>query len=246
MAVNSIPASTSLLEEFNWLAPGRDKTSDGTVGDSAHKQSASDHNPDETGNTGGAEDSDSIDEVHARDVDSSGPWPAGWSMERCVQIVLDYARRDNGNGLPALQNVIYNKRIWSRSWGWSQDSYTSSNPHDKHAHFSFRYGSGSSSSNPENFTGPWGIKVTREAEIEEEEEMNVDEFKAALRQEMTNGAPTRELVEQATVSYAGGPLPANTSLGHVFNELLANSRAVMDQLESFNSRLAALESGTTP
>lgn len=243
MAVNSVPASTSLLEEFNWLAPGRDKTSDGTVGDSAHKQSASDHNPDETGNTGGAEDSDSIDEVHARDVDASGPWPSGWSMERCVQIILSYARAGK---LPGLQNVIYNRRIWSRSWGWSEDSYSGSNPHDKHSHFSFRYGSGSGSSNPENFTGPWGIKVTREAEIEEAEEMNVNEFKVALREELVNGAVSRERIEQASVSYAGGPLPDGISLGHVFSELLENSRAAKERLEAIETRLATLESSTTP
>lgn len=171
MVVTSIPASTSLLAEFNWLAPARDKRSDGTIGDAAHRQSSSDHNPDETGRTP-SEDSDSIDEVHARDVDSSGPWPPGWSMERCVQIILGLARRNNGNGLPGLQNVIYNRRIWSRSWGWEQRPYTGSNPHDKHAHFGFRYGSGSGASNPENFTGPWGIRAAREQELREQEEMD--------------------------------------------------------------------------
>lgn len=242
MVVNSIPASTSLLEEFNELAPERSTISDGTVGNLAHQDTSSDHNPDESGRTP-SEDADSIDEVHARDVTAAGPWPAGWSMERCVQIILNWARAGR---LPGLQNVIYKGRIWSRSWGWTQRTYIGPNPHDKHAHFGFRYGSGSGTGNPENFSGPWGIMITRRAEIEEAEEMNVNEFKTALREEMKNGAPTRELVEQATVSYAGGPLPADTSLGHVFSELLENSRDASARLAAIEARLDTLESSTTP
>src|SRR6185369_13629209 len=113
--------------------PGRDKASDGTIGNAAHQQEASDHNPDETGNTGGAEDSDSINEVHARDIDASGPWPADWSMERIVQTVLARCRA----GLEKrVRYIIYNRRIWTKNNGWRQEEYLGSNPHDKHAHFS--------------------------------------------------------------------------------------------------------------
>lgn len=160
MAWVNVPASVSLVGEFNDIAPGRDKSSDGTVGDLAHQQSASDHNPDETGNTGGKEDSDSINEVHGRDVDMSGPWPSGWSMERFVQIVLARCR---SGAEKRLDYIIYNRRIWSRSSGWVERDYEGSNPHDKHAHFSFRYGSGSGTSNPENITAPWGMLAAVQA-----------------------------------------------------------------------------------
>ncbi len=164
--VYSVPASTTLRDEFNAVAPGRDKTSDGTIGDPAHAESVSDHNLDETGNTGGVEDNDDIDEVHARDVDSSGPWPAGWTMERFVQLILARCRSGQER---RLRYIIYNRRIWRKSNGWVQEVYTGPNPHDKHAHFSFEYGSGSGASNPENITTPYGIEAAMaltEAEFE--------------------------------------------------------------------------------
>jgi hypothetical protein len=186
VAINSIPASTTLVEEFNELAPNRSKASDGTIGDPAHSQSASDHNPDETGNTGGAEDSDSLNEVHARDITSAGPWPPGWSMEKCVQIILARCRA----GLEKrIKYIIYNRRIWSRSSGWVQQAYVKpgSNPHDKHAHFSFMYGSGSSTTNPENITTPYGLLA--EYRREQEEDMKLDDQdKAWLIKEMRNQA----------------------------------------------------------
>lgn len=180
MAVNSVPSSTSLVEEVNWLAPGRDKSSDGTIGDSAHASSASNHNPDETGNTGGNEDSDSINEVHARDIDNSGPWPPGWNMERIVQIIL--ARCRAGIETRAFE-IIYNRRIWTAARDWIEREYRGSNPHDHHAHFSFRYGSGSGQSNPENRTGPWGIREARELELappKQEDEMDIQEYFASI------------------------------------------------------------------
>src|SRR5207342_1098956 len=106
------------------------------------------------------EDADSINEVHGRDVDKSGPWPSGWSMERFVQIILARCR----SGVEKrLDYIIYNRRIWSRSNGWVEREYTGSNPHDHHAHFSFRYGSGSGTSNPENITAPWGMLAAVQA-----------------------------------------------------------------------------------
>ena len=58
-----------------------------------------------------------------------------------------------------LQNIIYNRHIWSRSWSWARRDYTgTADPHTGHAHFSSRYGSGSGASNPETYRGPWGIE----------------------------------------------------------------------------------------
>ncbi len=187
VAINSLPASTSLLAEINAIAPGRDKASDGTIGDAAHRDSVSDHNPDETGNTGGVEDADSIDEVHARDVDRSGPWPPGWSMERIVQIILARCR---SGAERRLRYIIYNRRIWRASNDWRQEEYSGSNPHTEHAHFSVVYGSGSGSSNPENITSPWGIL----AAYEQEQDMNAAEMTA-----WANSADGRKALETASL-----------------------------------------------
>jgi hypothetical protein len=142
-----VPALVSLHQEFNELAPEREHSSDGSIGDPRHADSSSDHNPDETGRTP-SEDADNINEVHAIDVDKDLR-RADFSMERAVQIIV--ARHRNGLD-DRLQNVIYDRRIWSRSWDWTQRPYTGPNPHDHHAHFSARY-----TTAQERDTRPWGL-----------------------------------------------------------------------------------------
>ncbi|MGX6605675.1 hypothetical protein ACWKSP_26605 [Micromonosporaceae bacterium Da 78-11] len=142
-----VPCLVGLRSEFDSLAPGRDHVSDGALGDTAHAHSSSDHNPDETGKTP-SEDADNVNEVHAIDVDVDLKRP-DWSMERCVQIIVT---RHRVGADDRLQNVIYNRRIWSRSWSWQARAYTGSNPHDHHAHFSARY-----TSAQEADTRPWGL-----------------------------------------------------------------------------------------
>ncbi len=142
-----VPCLVSLRQEFNTLAPTRDKSSDGSIGDEAHASSSSDHNPDETGATP-YEDSDRLNEVHAIDVDIDLR-KAGWTMAKAVEVIVTRHRTGADD---RLQNVIYNRRIWSRSWGWTAREYTGSNPHDKHAHFSARYLTAA-----ETNTRPWGL-----------------------------------------------------------------------------------------
>lgn len=142
-----VPCLVSLRNEFNQLAPNRDKGSDGSIGDTSHSASSSDHNPDETGNTP-SEDADSKNEVHAIDVDADLR-KTDWSMARAVNVIR--LRHKDGKD-DRLQNIIWNRRIASRSWGWTWRDYTGSNPHDKHAHFSARY-----TTAQENDTRPWGL-----------------------------------------------------------------------------------------
>lgn len=142
----------SLFAEFDKLAPDRSRISDGTIGDAAHAATSSDHNPDETGNTP-FKDVDTINEVHAIDVTATLNKP-GWDMQRCVDII----RKRHMYGLDnRLQNIIYNRQIASRSWGWMWRPYTGVSAHIEHAHFSSRYGSGDTIANPENDTRPWGL-----------------------------------------------------------------------------------------
>lgn len=153
MAWINIPASKSLVDEFNAAFPGRDKASDGTIGDGEHSQTSSDHNPDETGRTP-YEDNDDTNEVHARDVDDDLR-KAGWSMQRVVDLIVARCR---SGAEKRIRYIIYNRRIISASWGWgSWHAYYGPSPHTEHAHFSFFYGSGNGVGNPENITSPWGI-----------------------------------------------------------------------------------------
>lgn len=153
-----VPCLTALRDEFNRLAPNRDKKSDGAVGDPAHADRSSDHNPDETGRTP-TKDADNDNEVHALDIDDDLRQP-GWTMQKAVDIIVDRHRRGLDD---RLQNIIYNRQIWSRSWGWNRRVYTGSNPHDKHAHFSSRYTTGE-----ESDRRPWGL-LAESARLEEDD-----------------------------------------------------------------------------
>lgn len=143
-----VPCLVALRAEFNIAGPQRSKESDGSIGDTAHASSSSDHNPDETGATP-YEDSDRINEVHAIDVTDKGPWSSGFSFVGAVEnIRLRHQRGEDDR----LQNIIHNGKIASRSWGWAWRDYNGSNPHDKHAHFSARY-----STAQESDTSSWGV-----------------------------------------------------------------------------------------
>jgi hypothetical protein len=130
-----IPSLVQLRSEFDDIAPRRSKASDGWIGDTAHQQSVSDHNDDETGNVP-IHDADAVHEVHAIDVDSSGPWPDELTMEKVVQFLLARCRSGAEH---RLRYVIYNRRIWSASSGWVQQAYAGASPHTEHAHFSASY-----------------------------------------------------------------------------------------------------------
>lgn len=131
-----VPSLHTLRAEFNALAPARDKASDGWIGDTAHSSSVSDHNPAPNGG------------VHAIDVDEDLRVP-GLTMERCVQFLLARCRSGAEN---RLKYVIYERRIWSASGGWREQDYTGQNAHDKHAHFSSKYGT------IENDTRSWHLE----------------------------------------------------------------------------------------
>ena len=162
-----VPCLVTLRSEFNALAPGRDKASDGSIGDTAHSQSSSDHNPDETGSTP-YEDADSINEVHAIDVDKDLR-RSGWTMLKAVEVIVVRHRQGRDN---RLQNVIYNRRIWSRSWGWTARAYTGANAHTQHAHFSARY-----TTAQERDTRPWGLL---EAEDDDMATITQSDFNARM------------------------------------------------------------------
>lgn len=126
-----VPPGVSLRDEFNAINPKRDHSSDGWIGDAHHRASISDHNPRDDGS------------VLALDVDVDGV-----PMARIVAFIV--ARCKAGTET-RLQYVIYRRTIWSRSWGWTARAYHGTNPHTRHAHFSFR--DGAAGRRP----GSWGI-----------------------------------------------------------------------------------------
>ncbi|MEV0900418.1 hypothetical protein [Actinoplanes sp. NPDC049802] len=129
-----VPCLGQLRTELNRIAPGRDKTSDGTIGDAAHRNRSSDHNDDEVGRVP-IRDADSRHEVHAIDLDANLR-ESDLTMEKVVQHILARCR---SGAEKRLRYIIYNKRIWEASNNWRRRSYSGDNPHTQHAHFSASY-----------------------------------------------------------------------------------------------------------
>jgi peptidoglycan hydrolase-like protein with peptidoglycan-binding domain len=99
-----------LRAEVNRRWPNRPKGSDGTVGNTAHAATKSDHNP----NTRGS--------VNAFDITYPGVDP---------KIVIAAVSKH-----PSANYVIFNKNIYSKKSNWKAVAYTGTNPHKTHLHVS--------------------------------------------------------------------------------------------------------------
>ncbi|MEV8029629.1 hypothetical protein [Cellulosimicrobium funkei] len=134
------PALDKLRDELNAKHPGRDRSSDGAIGDPSHQARKSDHNPDWA--AGGV--------VRARDFDVDGI-----DVDALVAELLGDVR---------TRYVIYNRRIATRvPGGFRWDPYTGINPHTGHIHVSVRVGT-----QYENDTSPWfapAITTTQEDDM---------------------------------------------------------------------------------
>lgn len=111
-------ATAKILEQVDASAPGRSKTSDGWVGDSAHQATKSDHNQNSAG------------VVQAQDIthDPRG----GFDSYRFAELL-----RTKQDG--RLKYVISNRKIFAGNDGpspWKWRAYSGSNPHDHHVHIS--------------------------------------------------------------------------------------------------------------
>lgn len=116
------PSLDQLRREINAKWPYRDKSSDGTVGDTSHAARKSSHNPlwSAPGKWSGV--------VRGLDIDSNGK-PG--KRTPIVDAVLEAAIGDH-----RVWYVIWNRQIWSRTTNWKPKPYTGSNPHDHHVHVS--------------------------------------------------------------------------------------------------------------
>lgn len=134
------PCLDILNKEIWEIAPDRDDDSDGTIGDQNHQETNSDHNPDANGF------------VCATDRDKD--LHTSFTMEDVVQYLLGECRKPNnvGKDYGRINYIIYNRRIWRADNNWVQETYTGSNPHDKHAHISCEH-----DLNYINDTRSWGL-----------------------------------------------------------------------------------------
>ncbi|MBK6484036.1 MAG: hypothetical protein IPG01_13110 [Chitinophagaceae bacterium] len=117
-----------LLTQINDLAPYRNKASDGTVGDDAHKSRDSDHNPwvwDKLTGKG---------VITALDITAD---PSG----KCDCQILANSLQESKD--ERIKYVIWNSQIMNSSKinnaeAWTWRSYNGPNPHNKHIHISVK------------------------------------------------------------------------------------------------------------
>lgn len=113
-------ALDTLLAQINALAPNRDKSSDGGIGNAEHSARESDHNPNDDG------------VVCARDFTNDPPH--GIVSEELAEALR--ASRD-----PRIKYIISNRKIaasypvgGNAAWEWRP--YSGANPHNHHCHIS--------------------------------------------------------------------------------------------------------------
>lgn len=120
------PAAQSILNQATFYRPKRSKASDGTIGDAAHRNRVSDHNPDRDGIVLAAD----LTHDPKRGVDAHG-W-VRWRVAR---------------GDRRIKYAISMGQIWeqeTRRW----KKYDGDNPHTLHAHVSINKAY-------QNDTSPW-------------------------------------------------------------------------------------------
>ena len=140
------PTLRVLRDEINARWPNRDKTSDGTLGNASHAAGSSDHNPDSRG------------VVCALDIDEdlwgpTDPAPSFHSGTPAAGLVRELIRNAQVGDTPQLFYVIYENKIYSRTYGWMEQNYTGANAHDHHVHISVYHDPKRADS-----TEPWGIE----------------------------------------------------------------------------------------
>lgn len=116
----------ALGNEINSHWPRRDTASDGAIGDASHQARKSDHNPD--WDAGGV--------VRAIDIDNNGI-----DVNAVLKALIGDQR---------VWYVIWDRHIYSRTYGWKKQVYAGDDPHTGHIHVSLVH-----SRAAENDTSKW-------------------------------------------------------------------------------------------
>ena len=180
MHEDTVPCLLELTEEFDILGPKRDDASDGSIGDAAHKARSSNHNRDDTsGSATPQSDSDGEPDIRAVDIDDSGPFLNGFTMQKGVDLIVSRCRSGVEN---RLVEIIYNGKCWYKSNGWAQQTYTGSNKHDRHAHFGAKADTGKL----ENDRRPWGLVEKWGDDVTPDELLDYDDVPNLYGDKATN------------------------------------------------------------
>lgn len=118
MTASLSKAGVQLREQFDDCYPDRNRSSDGWIGDDRHAARKSDHNPDKNGI------------VRALDI-TANLGSRTDEMHEVVEQLRKYGRK-------RLSYIIFNGKICSPKTLWRWKKYKGINPHNKHAHFSFK------------------------------------------------------------------------------------------------------------
>ena len=115
-------AGQQLRHQIDDSYPDRDRTSDGWIGNLAHQNTKSDHNPDKAyGNV-----------VRAIDIDRD---LSGKAKPDLMPDIADQLRRLAKTD-KRIAYIIFAGRIASSRMGWRWRKYKGSNPHNHHCHIS--------------------------------------------------------------------------------------------------------------
>ena len=133
------PCLVTLRREINLAFSHRDKSSDGWIGDPAHAQRVSDHNPTSTSNPPGC--------VDAIDVDVDDGDPTKDLRTMLIKRAIAH---------PSTHYVISNGIIYNRDYGFRPRVYKGTNGHYHHVHVSILKTASARIS-----TRPWGIRNPR-------------------------------------------------------------------------------------
>lgn len=120
------PAISSWREFVNKKYPKRNKASDGTIGDTRHAASVSEHNPDKDGT------------VDAWDMDVNLLGSSDQDGNAAEDAAVEALKREFEKQ-PWAQLWIHNSKIANRDVGnWKVRPYSGPNKHDHHVHFQSR------------------------------------------------------------------------------------------------------------
>lgn len=160
------PTLVTLRAEINERWPNRDKTSDGTIGNASHAAGSSDHNPDARG------------VVCAIDIDEdlkgpTDPAPSFHAGTPAAGLVSELVANAKAGDTPQLYYVIYERKIYSRTYDFRARDYTGPNAHDHHLHVSVYH-----TASLADRTDPWGIADMALSDSD------LDKIKAIVRAEV--------------------------------------------------------------